>query len=750
MTKTAEQVAADLERCADALWNAEFCLVCIGPQFDAGHIRSPFESDNCDASLIHAPNRFMGFWGNLFNQYSELPPNEGFSVLSRWRDRFYCADDVRKKGKKKAAEEESEVDRAARFMALSSNVGNQLQRLGVPADEVFEPNGNITMWQCSRPVPCCAKVTQLERGFRFAIDDATKEAMPVKYVTMKPNDKARSTVQLIDSDEEELVEMGGGVTKNPFEVKLAPEDRHRRQTQRLQQPRAMALRRSLQPKAVVERFPDLFSSSPLSTESTTGGEGDVAAAPPPTTVPLPANRCSHLFAHVQALDLNALDASQGRFAPVDRERYSKERELFFNSMNKMFITDNPTATNRRKKYITYNISLSIQELGGRSCIDAPLRSKLLAIYPKNGPQIPIVSADTGAVAGMVSPDVAATIELRRALHDNWKQGNRGLFYFANVSPTSSMTEPLHDTIIDVVRIPLLSDNGEPFQLPSKPCRISVVCETVVQTKEMPPEDSKQPASAAGIPEHVVCNTWQLVGTLEPHTFTEVEFKAADVVEYVLVGRKHHGVKIGVPKQTPRQMAYVELQLPSNGEHVRDPLSEGISRVRHTIVPAAAVKPNNNNSTSHRVEADRPPCPVPNHVMCVGCHDVARPFVLMVKAAGGNKDPGFLQSYAGARMKEFKGWEKLMMEALKLDSSRSIVLLEVGADKKMDCSRAYSEKTFKTLKQSKCTFIRICSQDLDSGKGAKAEEANSISITMNPVQGLITLDGLLNERARRGK
>jgi hypothetical protein len=904
--KTADQIAADMERIADALYNADFILVLIGPRFDdGGGLANPFESDRCHPLLVSQPNRFMGFWGGVYNTYMDRTPHEGFSILARWRDRYYCSDDIRKKGKKKPGgdEELSEFDRMAKCLVYTANVGNQFQRLGVPSEEVFDALGNITLWQCSRQPACCQRTALVERNFRFVIDDATKEAMPVKYLTQKPRTVATERIVVVDSDDEELTALDGGRVKNPFEVKMVKEDQVQRQRRRMNQPRAIRHHHRTQARQARERFPDLFTGYALE-----AGQRPIAhafadapfdegsprkqpqppapsatAAPPadstvgtlpteppaaplinflrPTHFPRGALRCSHLFEHISALDVGTQITNQGHFFTADPERFSKEREQMYTGLGKMFTPENPSLLNRRCKYITYNISMFITKdqhgnagSNGSSSkqliISEATREKLLAVYGKSPTMIPVVSKSSNnnnsvgsssspnssataaaaatttmmataggggetVVVGSIHPSTAAQLDLQRQLLDPWSQGYRGCYYFSNQSARQCMVDQSSDTTIDVVRVQfpavkasrtpvtavaapsgksknpttatktatpqgdasavvdgggvddsaatslaaapslvVVADSDEPLELSSN-STVSIIVETVIEVPLIPPPEGAKappPLPAGSCPTRFV-NTWQLVGKLATSNFSEAEFKGKETLEYILLGRDHHGVRIGVDKVRPNIVRYMDFQCPSTTQYesIDEPHKGGqlgaafVSHVNFIKErrEVSAVAP---SSASGAALDDRPPIPAPNHQLCANCHDVARPFVLMSKP--GKKDEGFCHGLQAARVKQVKAWEKSMTDCLKSDNTKSIVMLELGCDRKADPVKQYSEKTYKTLKQSKCTHVRISTQDLEAKAKKGGEEGNAIVLVTNPTQALVALDNLLGERLRK--
>ena len=758
-SKTIEEITADLERAAEAIWNAEYLIVAAGPMFDEG-VRSPFDSDYCDPGLISKPNKFMGFWGEFFNTYSDRNPHEGFQIISRWRDRLFSADDIRKKQKKK--EEENEYDKLLRCMVYTANVSNLFQKAGLPNDEVFEACGNITTWQCSRLPVCSSRLFQADRTFRFVIDEATREAMPVKYVSDKRETKAAERVEAIDSDEEELQAMQGN-SKHPFEVKLTREERQKRQQRRLEQPQV--LRHYAGTQIGAKRWPDLFSGfctsqsaipQPVGFDDTEPDPNNVRrykpveipAGDPPVEAPV---RCSHLLEHVNALQRHCYDGRCGVFFGADPEKWAKDREQYYQSSMKIFVSDHATSAMKRAKFVTYNVSVVIQASKANPLVSASLLEKLFTVHPKSAATVPITNG-ANAVIGHISSEQAATVELMQNLHDGWRQGKNGVFYFSHVAARQTMQEPIHSAFIDVIHIPFPSDaSGKPsIELPDD-ATISVICETVIHHDALPGDTDKALKAALhdrnGNPCSYTSNVWQLVGKLKKLSFSESDFKGKESVEYILAGREHHALKIGVPKQTPTKVLYLQLQSPC--EDLAPKSFPSHTTLRSVpVAPEALAAPASAAARREEAMSLRPPAPTPNHLMCVGCHDVARPYVLMARP--GIKDDGFCQSILAARTKAFKTWEKLMTDAMKADPSRSLVILEVGCDKKMDPARSYSEKTFKVLKQSRCTCIRITNQDLEAKAkgGGEQEAANYIVAQIGVQQGLSIIDRAITERMRK--
>jgi hypothetical protein len=231
--------------------------------------------------------------------------------------------------------------------------------------------------------------------------------------------------------------------------------------------------------------------------------------------------------------------------------------------------------------------------------------------------------------------------------------------------------------------------------------------------------------------------WQVTGRLDLLSDVsavpkENEQKSKDFVEYYLETQQRYLIRVGVRRTEPDMIAYMQFEIPCEEPAALRRCTETTHpRPARTVTPAAL----------------RPPVPTQNHVLCSGCHGVARPFVLMNRP-GASKDDGFCQAALATRSKTFKTWEKAMTDALKQDTNKSIVILEVGCDKRMDVSRSYAEKTFKSLKSGKCTFVRIAPTPLDTKKGGATQEANAIALEVGVVSGLTQIDRLIGDKMRK--
>jgi hypothetical protein len=847
-----EDKPPEFERAAEAIWNAEFLLVVVGPLFEETRLFT--SSDYCDPSTVSNPNKFMGYWGGLFNEFNEKTPHEGFHVLRGWRDRFFCPEDIRKRGPKKQNTEETEVDRIPRFQAYTRNISGFLQKAGIPDGEVYETCGTVFQWQCSRVPPCCNKLTPVDRAFRFEINEDNQEAQPIKYVNDRREDKPKERFTVTDRDEEELRMVGTAMDslleQKPTGMRGDPSTALRKVKLLVEKALPVKLLPSLQ--IGYERFPDLFVGFPTTNKEKPGppvtfvnapkdpkalitslpgglGEAEKKEIPPhlrTPEVPIPPPlRCSHLLAHVNVLDKGMYKDRCAPFYVTEPERWQAERMAAYQQVMKVFRTDSHHIAVQRAKRITYNISVAItvpseyciQAAGGKGPAEAPggFRSTVLP---------PALSSKLLAVK---APDEKTKAELAKWQSD-WEQGQHGLFYFSHVLSRETHQEPVHHLYHDQIFIPFPlqpaaqsnppspsrsgvasspqadslhvdgdRSNGSSFlggapppaapppqvpalHLPPK-CRFSVVCETVVF--DNPDAPQPKPAGAAPPPKKkdeaaatetstVDCtkNVWQLCGILTAPTPTELadesQFKKNPppdtVFEYILEDRHRHVVKIGCLRSDPTAVKYIEIESPCD-EDV-DPTPNIVT----TCVRKQDAAPDTRNSESFAAflqtvrgggrgggEKDgasdgRSPMPTPNHILCVNCHDVARPYVQMSKP--GIKDEGFCSAILAQRAKLYKAWEKGMMDALKQDQNCSVVLLELGADKKMEPLRAYAEKTFKQLKSSKCTMIRISPHNLEQKKagsgGGGADAQNLIGLQTPVIQGLTAIERLLVEKMRK--
>lgn len=90
------------------------------------------------------PNRAWGFYGYLYQLYSDTLPHSGFQILSKWQNR------ASKPG-----------------FVMTSNVDGHFQKAGFAADRVYECHGSIYYVQCSDN--CKGRIWRLN-ALEFDID----------------------------------------------------------------------------------------------------------------------------------------------------------------------------------------------------------------------------------------------------------------------------------------------------------------------------------------------------------------------------------------------------------------------------------------------------------------------------------------------------------------------------------------------------------------------------------------------------
>eukprot|EP00388_Colpodella_angusta_P028295 GDKK01012038.1.p1 GENE.GDKK01012038.1~~GDKK01012038.1.p1 ORF type:complete len:367 (+),score=26.30 GDKK01012038.1:66-1103(+) len=340
---------------------------------------------------------------------------------------------------------------------------------------------------------------------------------------------------------------------------------------------------------------------------------------------------------------------------------------------------------------------------------------------------------------------------------DWTQSMHGWYYFSHVPLSRTQQEPLHNTYSDVVKVdvpPPTFEGG--YQLPTVG-KVSLVCELAMLVDgEHNPNQAKAAAAAvsASVPPNPYTytnNVWQFVGHIDT-TNTASQFQdpkgapIKDAFEYILEGRKGHVLHIGSLRSKPQSISYIHLEIPHN-DWDQQPFA-GPTHLNRPPRDQSEVSPSHTSPNMDPSDLRRGEELVPtlNHILCQSCREIARPHVLMSKP--NKKDDGFATAAMSQRNKTYKAWEKSIVDALKQDQNKSIVILEVGADRKMDPSRAYSEKTYKLLKTAKCTFVRLCNFNLETKGKPAAENPNSISILGQPIASLQALERAVNERIKK--
>jgi hypothetical protein len=596
------------DKAAEAIWNAEFLVVIAGPNFDEGS-RNPFSSEFCDYTLVSKPNKLMGFWGAFYNEYVDKSAHDGFLTLARWRDRLFCADDIRKRQQKRRPDDDAEAEKQIpRFMVFTPLVSNLFQKAGVPSDEIFEPCGNVFHWQCAAQPPCSSRAFPLDRGFRFAIDDSTQEALPIKYVADRRDVGGTGAVERVSQEDVIFNALAAEPTKL-LEVNGRPavkEDRNQRTARALA---AATVRRidprfQVLPRRFADRFvgfpettksgfaaPDTFAGLPQDAEAVYVPAADTdASAPAVTAEPaIPPTRGSHFYEHYFGLS-TASPLTFGQFFAADPHKVNADREAKYSAatQEKTFVSNAHTLATKRAKYVRYNVSVAFGD-----------------------------GADSGHAAGLIPDQVVDELGA-----DGILGAPGSVLYLSNLSIRATLQEPVYNKHHDVVRVSFPdADQPNAVAVPETGL-ISLVCETVVGEAPDAKKDLKKTKTPNACPFNYGAHVWQIAGHLSRVDIPRVPKETPDpkapdprvgeFVEYILESTQRYVVKLGVRRTHPDTIAYLELEIPCNEE------SPGVQSVVERSSPPVNVRSG--------LVSRRPPVPTPNHILCPACHGIARPFV----------------------------------------------------------------------------------------------------------------------------
>lgn len=295
--------------------------------------------------------------------------------------------------------------------------------------------------------------------------------------------------------------------------------------------------------------------------------------------------------------------------------------------------------------------------------------------------------------------------------------------------------------------------------------------------------------------------------------TSAAAAAAAVPKYVefaleTTGNCPFSVRIGVLAAHPDIIQYMDFDIPV-GRAESQLIAQTFGRGGNAALSSAAASSSSSSSTAGAAAAKRSAAnnslaakvaqthgglpallkPVPNHLFCPHCKALARPHVVMVpfNAPAGTKDPVFSYAAQNPKTRLFNGWLKLVCDALKSDQTKTMCVLELGAEKRPDATKTVGERTWKvmaTTANGRLRYVRLSSQKLDSSKlvkkqgggggggmgnggtsssgktgkdrksgtggGADDEDDTGgfIAIQCNPAQGLQRLDGLLFDRKHK--
>ena len=143
MNQMVEAAAAAIAK-ADVLlvttgagWSADSGLAVYKDVADvpAYHKRELTYHALCNPGVLHEdPALFHGFWGGCFNDYRNVPPHEGYSIVARWVEQRFGAH-TRAAAALRRLQDEGGAPRA--FFAFTSNVDAHHER-AFAAEEIYE------------------------------------------------------------------------------------------------------------------------------------------------------------------------------------------------------------------------------------------------------------------------------------------------------------------------------------------------------------------------------------------------------------------------------------------------------------------------------------------------------------------------------------------------------------------------------------------------------------------------------------
>uniref|UniRef100_A0A7S1NF99 Uncharacterized protein n=1 Tax=Eutreptiella gymnastica TaxID=73025 RepID=A0A7S1NF99_9EUGL len=518
-----------------------------------------------------------------------------------------------------------------------------------------------------------------------------------------------------------------------------------------------------------------------------------AAEAPPAEAP-PAGPCqpyilrprvSHTLAHGLALHYNKCAFQEGVFTEVDPAVEMRERNQRWQEQQKFFSPDQPGLTAIRQKHIHYCISVHIMDSGHTDRPPVLLNPDALEEEESDDHSVATLPPLPGSRPG--SRDQIASHNSSRSQRDEgtdsigvgpldvkedegWppcQQGEGGRYYFSYVPITKTHTDP-DQFLYDTIRIPFPSERGRD-QLPRRG-KISVIAECCIlpeptgdkkadeegdgKRKKKAPAPAAPAVTADGSLEPVLEPTQyaacQLVGRMQlprdrrnGSAHSGDALGEAETVEYRIGSIHGHILKIGIAPHAPRTILYLELECPVMDPARRDPNDFGVSRVRATDPgagkAAGGVSGRQPLAAARRSPRKRKSRPVPNHQLCLACHDFARPTVAMDP----KKDP---RCAANPGKKPYQAWETAMVKKQK-NEGMALCILELGCEKKPEAARKLSERIFKTTKSSgKASHVRIANEDLNTKKGS-GEGDKVVNIVDNIVNAVNNIDRRLIDKLK---
>ena len=725
-----------LERALEVIYGAEFLMIVIGPDFADDVTKNPFDNAFCTPSLVSQPNKFMGYWGEFYNRYVERHPHDGFGTLKRWKDQFFntLSDDIRKRKvaiKKKTDEDEEQKIVNHRCFAVTASIDSYLTRIGFEQDQVMEIMGNITNWQCS--IPCKNDVWAIDKKFRFEIDGTNQEALPIKYSAQDMSTQTPCSEYVIFDEEEEIPgSEGHPENSEPTKKRILRRKLGRATTIRI----VPSMQRSNDgnydkfenPPMSDTDSPDevtfplaLLTTEDKSSQRVDGLDDDLELQDDLVEEhfiqpyhPLPF--FSHSIQHIRAISRQEYSYHEGLFQlSCDPAKMLEQRKGYYSNVQPFFSHEDPrneAFVRERRTRVWYNISLVI------------------------------VDADTDIP---IEPQLSST---------NWTQGRKGIFYFSNVRGISTFQEPTKRRFVDVVRIDFPTDI---YSLPHN-AKLSFVVETLVKPKSIKP--AKGSGTLPAVPHPFKRIAFQLIGSINFTKTTaagqsrehntdgghggrnqrdrQKEGTTDSIVEHVLETseRTLHSVKIGVNASKLRYINYLHFEIACDDEEV-----EGFPKDTDDVATVhreekAATLDNRRRREMRKAGAARP---TSNHQLCKSCHNTARPHVQMAA-----KDLMLVP----ISKKSYQNWEKWVLEQMKLDSGK-LLIIELGCSKKMEACRRHSEMVWKKVKTGgRAHFLRISFEEIETKKGGGGGGEMLTIHGGDPKEVIKKLDRMLAEKVRK--
>jgi len=128
------------------------------------------------------PDIFYGFWGKCYNEYKRTTPHNGYTIVKKWRDKFFSEKPENKEMIEAHRDkfllqnalyfymrkDDEPVD-IGPFYVYTSNIDSHSLKSGLfKQNEVFEIHGTTEKWQCG--YKCTDKVWDLPEDYGFEVD----------------------------------------------------------------------------------------------------------------------------------------------------------------------------------------------------------------------------------------------------------------------------------------------------------------------------------------------------------------------------------------------------------------------------------------------------------------------------------------------------------------------------------------------------------------------------------------------------